>query len=222
LGSHIFPRCGRGPLAIFLGRVISTLILPNRVLTRATPYATREEDPFNSAYCNFARKSPKGLHLQIPFAARREIPLYQVVKFTSRHPTHLSEYAIRTEEHQFPQAQLDPYRWPENHHLLCDYCLGRPRTPEEKVQKIGRIRKPDGQATGIVYLPRGSVKAAQAVVDADSKGQLRQTEPSAEQPNSASAPKEKKKKKPMDLGIAKVIVANCIYSQLNEEFGNHG
>jgi hypothetical protein len=50
------------------------------------------------------------------------------------------------------------------------------------------------------YLPRGSVKAAQAVVYTNSKGQLWQTEPPAEQPNLASASKEKKKKdKPMDL-----------------------
>jgi hypothetical protein len=100
----------------------------------------------------------------------------------------------------------------------------RPQTPEEKVQKIGCIQKPEGQARGIVYLPHGSVKAAQAVVDADSKGQLRQMESPIVQPNSAFVPKEKKKKKekPMDLGIAKVIVVNCIYSQLNEEFGNCG
>jgi hypothetical protein len=87
------------------------------------------------------------------------------------------------------------------------------------VQKIGCIRKPDGQARGIIYLPRGSLKAARVVVDADLKVQSWQTESPAKQPNSASAPKKKKKK---DVGIAKIIMADCIYSQLNEEFGNRG
>jgi superfamily II DNA/RNA helicase len=91
--------------------------------------------------------------------------------------------------------------------------FGCPQTPEDMVQKIGRIRKPDGQARGIVYLPRGYLKAARAVVDADLKGQSQQTESPAKQPNSASVPKEKKKKeKSMDIGIAKIIMANCIYS----------
>jgi superfamily II DNA/RNA helicase len=49
--------------------------------------------------------------------------------------------------------------------------FGRPVPPEDYVPKFGRIRRPVRPAQGIFYLPRGSMKAAQTVVEANSKEQ---------------------------------------------------
>jgi Helicase conserved C-terminal domain len=101
--------------------------------------------------------------------------------------------------------------------------FGLPSSPEDLVQKYGRIRKPRGKARGITYLPRGSLLAARNVVEANCQERMPQVvspmAPTEETEENADQ-KRKRKKKPMDLGVANLILAPCIPLQLDREFDN--
>jgi superfamily II DNA/RNA helicase len=101
--------------------------------------------------------------------------------------------------------------------------FGLPSWPEDARQKIGRIRKPRGNARGIIYLPRGSVVAARNVVEAAQNGNTPLTQLDVQtdvNKGNNGHGKKKKTKPPMDFGVANLIVAPCKEVQFDIEFDN--
>jgi hypothetical protein len=98
--------------------------------------------------------------------------------------------------------------------------FGVPSSPEDSAQKFGRIRpKTLGNARGIIYLPRGSAAAAQKAVEADQRAtvQIQSVVPANPGERHGNI---KSKKQPMDLGMARLILAPCKPAQFDVKFDN--
>lgn len=112
--------------------------------------------------------------------------------------------------------------------------FGLPSSIEEAAQKLGRIWFSLGNARGIIYLPRRSRANAQKVVDTSEKENALTASPMVGKSgdgegNGKDGDADDKepdvtqgatKKKPMDLGVARLVLTTCIPGRFNIEFDN--